>query len=364
MLRKALDGGRRGRLHRPRRGLPAARPDQAHQTQGDVVAGLYRFKKPDEEYMGQWRRMRTASPGPPEDGAIEAVARAGGLPEDHQGGVERFMRAYPELIYGDPISPHVDLFNHGAHEGVWWGEDYAFSRRWLAMRRGDLGSRPRPDPPHSRRSLPRQPARVPDAPARRRTTCRDAITRALRFLSVVSEGQPAANAYDAQNGLEALKNVYLEFISAGRFGPITNVLASANYTANENERVTKTTTLTVTLPTTITDTDACGNSITRAPYDRSVVIEAGSSTYLYDADLAGWQTIETLTLDSDLPLGRRYFLDLSALIAIALPELGDPPPFVAAMAQSARAKLRAKPPIKVSAEAPVLRTLARGFPRR
>jgi hypothetical protein len=27
----------------------------------------------------------------------------------------------------------VDLFNHGAHEGVWWGEDYAFSRNWLAL---------------------------------------------------------------------------------------------------------------------------------------------------------------------------------------------------------------------------------------
>lgn len=191
------------------------------------------------------------------------------------------------------------------------------------------------------------------------TTCRDAITRALRFLSVVSEGQPAANAYDAQNGLEALKNVYLEFISGGRFGPIADVRVSADYTANENERVIKTTTLTVTLPTAITTVDDCGTSVTRAPYDRSVVIEAAAYTHLYDADLAAWQTIETLTLDSDLPLGRRYFLDLAALIAVALPELGDPPPFVAAMAQSARAKLRAKPPIKVSTEAPVLRTLAR-----
>ena len=27
----------------------------------------------------------------------------------------------------------VDLFNHGAHDGAWYGEDYAFSRNWLAL---------------------------------------------------------------------------------------------------------------------------------------------------------------------------------------------------------------------------------------
>ena len=25
----------------------------------------------------------------------------------------------------------VDLFNHGAHKGTWYGEDYAFSRNWI-----------------------------------------------------------------------------------------------------------------------------------------------------------------------------------------------------------------------------------------
>ena len=27
----------------------------------------------------------------------------------------------------------MDLFNHGALDGVWMGEDYAFSRRWEDM---------------------------------------------------------------------------------------------------------------------------------------------------------------------------------------------------------------------------------------
>jgi hypothetical protein len=24
----------------------------------------------------------------------------------------------------------VDLFNHGVHDRIWWGEDYSFARRW------------------------------------------------------------------------------------------------------------------------------------------------------------------------------------------------------------------------------------------
>jgi len=40
------------------------------------------------------------------------------------------MRAYPALCFG-PDRRAVDLFNHGAHQGVWWGEDYAFCRNWI-----------------------------------------------------------------------------------------------------------------------------------------------------------------------------------------------------------------------------------------
>lgn len=102
------------------------------ETPGDVVAGLYRFKKADEEYMGAWN---TASDGRPllrEDGCIRATRVSAGFLKITRAAVERFMRAYPHLCFGSPISPSVDLFNHGAHDGVWWGEDYAFSRNWLA----------------------------------------------------------------------------------------------------------------------------------------------------------------------------------------------------------------------------------------
>lgn len=101
------------------------------QTEGDVVGGTYRFKQDDVEYMGRpW-------PWPGEvrddDGAIKMVCLPAGFLKVTRAGVNRFMRKYPELIYGEESNPSVDLFQHGAHQGVWFGEDYAFSRRWNEM---------------------------------------------------------------------------------------------------------------------------------------------------------------------------------------------------------------------------------------
>lgn len=102
-------------------------------TRGDVVAGLYRFKKPEEEYMGAWETDANDAPVLRPDGCIRATRVSAGFLKVSRAGVERFMRSYPGLCYGSPISPSVDLFNHGAFEGAWWGEDYAFSRNWLAL---------------------------------------------------------------------------------------------------------------------------------------------------------------------------------------------------------------------------------------
>jgi hypothetical protein len=101
-------------------------------TEGDVVAGTYRFKKPEEEYMGVVRTRADGRPLTRADGTIAATRVPAGFLKLTRGAIERFMRAYPELIFGPREKPSVDLFNHGAHAGVWWGEDYAFSRRWCA----------------------------------------------------------------------------------------------------------------------------------------------------------------------------------------------------------------------------------------
>ena len=99
-------------------------------TPGNIVAGTYRFKKDEEEYMGGWFTDATGRPVLRDDGCIKANRIPAGFMKITKEAVDMFMRAYPELIYGSRYAASVDLFNHGAIDGVWYGEDYAFSKRW------------------------------------------------------------------------------------------------------------------------------------------------------------------------------------------------------------------------------------------
>lgn len=97
-------------------------------TPGDVVAGTYRYKTDEESYMG-------AINTDPEDhralarkdGCLSANRIPAGFMKITREGVEKFKQAYPELVINDG---GVDIFNHGVNQGVWFGEDMAFSRRW------------------------------------------------------------------------------------------------------------------------------------------------------------------------------------------------------------------------------------------
>lgn len=100
------------------------------ETPGDVVAGTYRFKIEPEEYMGVWQTDGEGRPVLRADGCFMAEKVPAGFLKITKEGVDRFMRAYPELTFGVRYSPTVDLFNHGVIDGVWYGEDYAFSKRW------------------------------------------------------------------------------------------------------------------------------------------------------------------------------------------------------------------------------------------
>lgn len=105
------------------------------ETEGDFVAGTYRFKRDDEErYMGTLFTHEDGRPIVRADGCIKAEWVPAGFLKITRAGVRRFMRAYPELLFGPPENPSVDLFNFGAHKGVLYGEDYAASRNW-----NDLG---------------------------------------------------------------------------------------------------------------------------------------------------------------------------------------------------------------------------------
>ena len=106
-------------------------------TEGDVVSGTYRTKQDEEIYLGM---IHTDAKGIPStrhsDGAIDAVKVPAGFLKVTKEALDRFMAAYFDLCYGPMYNLSVDLFNHGAHKRVWYGEDYAFSRRWI-----DLGEK-------------------------------------------------------------------------------------------------------------------------------------------------------------------------------------------------------------------------------
>lgn len=101
------------------------------QTEGDVVAGDYRFKKDEEEYMGSLLSNAQGTPLLRKDGCVKASRIPAGFLKITKVGVDRFMTHYPHLSFGPKYNPSIDLFNHGAHNGVWYGEDYAFSRNWI-----------------------------------------------------------------------------------------------------------------------------------------------------------------------------------------------------------------------------------------
>lgn len=104
------------------------------ETEGDVVAGTYRCKTEDgpteEFYMGTWETTADFRPKVRADGAISAKLVPAGFLKVTKEAVDSFMVAYPDLCYGPMYHLSVDLFNHGVHDRIWWGEDYSFARRW------------------------------------------------------------------------------------------------------------------------------------------------------------------------------------------------------------------------------------------
>lgn len=100
------------------------------EADGDVIAGLYRFKTDGEvKYMGVLDDIDGAVQVRA-DGCIKAALVPAGFMKITRNTVNKFMQAYPHLMYGERSNPSVDLFNFGAHNWAFWGEDYAFCRNW------------------------------------------------------------------------------------------------------------------------------------------------------------------------------------------------------------------------------------------
>lgn len=195
-------------------------------------------------------------------------------------------------------------------------------------------------------------------------TMRQLTTRSLRMLKVVGGlGNRVPFAEDSQDAMDAAEAMFTGLIANGVFGPETVVLVDDDYTAGENERVLNTseTEVDITFPATLEDTSS-GFTVTRAPYDRSFGIVAGAEPrfVLYDADLADWVDLSGLTLDSTAPLTGRFYDHLSAILAehISIGYGEEPPPALLRLAQTGRAALRLKKPIRVGTENAVLRGIA------
>lgn len=103
------------------------------ETQGDYVVGTYRFKKDEEEYMGQLLSNNDGTPMVRDDGCIRTFSAPAGFMKITPHAVNLLIERFPELCYGDRHTPHFDFFNHGAHNHTWYGEDYAACRRWLEL---------------------------------------------------------------------------------------------------------------------------------------------------------------------------------------------------------------------------------------
>ena len=101
------------------------------QAEQPVVSGLYRFKQDETRYMGELDTTPDGRCIGNEQGLIKATKVPGGFLKITADAVVQIMRKHPELVFGVPYRPLVDLFHHGSHGGLWWGEDYAFSRNWI-----------------------------------------------------------------------------------------------------------------------------------------------------------------------------------------------------------------------------------------
>lgn len=100
------------------------------ETEGDVIAGTYRCKIDDEQYMGAVFSGPDGHPIVRKDGCISASVAPAGFLKITTRAVDLLMAHFPELCYGPRYNQSIDLFNHGVYERLYWGEDYAFCRRY------------------------------------------------------------------------------------------------------------------------------------------------------------------------------------------------------------------------------------------
>lgn len=141
------------------------------------------------------------------------------------------------------------------------------------------------------------------------TTLRVIFARSARMARAMQLGETPA-AEEAAAMLEDAQGFFLTH----PIRKLTDVLISANYEAEENERISWTSgSPTVTYPTSIGT-----GSAARTPQNGAIVETtgtSGSTRKIYIAELKTWMTLTGLTADSEQPFGPTHDADVAAMLA-------------------------------------------------
>ena len=159
-------------------------------------------------------------------------------------------------------------------------------------------------------------------------TCSDLIKGAFRRAGI-SRDLDEVRPREMDRGMQVLQDIYLGLIGSGAFGRMNDVVVTADYDAEEQDRILVNTgdDVTVTLPATVDD--AYAENGVRPPRDGTIVIvtdalSTARKTYIYDAtsDVAAgmWSAVEDMELSTQAPLAVRYRAGLEARMAVRLSE--------------------------------------------
>lgn len=147
-------------------------------------------------------------------------------------------------------------------------------------------------------------------------TCSDIITRAFRMAKIVAVGEEPSST-EADEAMDVLLSIYQRLADTA-LGIETVRYETANYTAEEGERIYCT--ATVTLPTTIDDGDV------RRPHDLAAIqyldTTTSSAWRTYISDKGTWTRTDNLTKTSTAPFADRNEEGLAALLATELDTFG------------------------------------------
>lgn len=155
-------------------------------------------------------------------------------------------------------------------------------------------------------------------------TCSDLIKAAFKRARI-SGDLDEVRPREMDRGLQVLQDVYLGLVGSGAFGRFNDVLVTADYEAEEQDRILVNTEddISITYPQTVADDAAEGGY--RPPRDGAAIMTTDVYStdivvHIYDAAYAAWTLIEELTLASYAPLSVRYRAALEARLAVRLCE--------------------------------------------